>query len=314
MLPGTMLAWHEAPIYARTNGYVKEWYVDIGSRVNQNDLLAQIETPELDAQLRQAEADLNVAIAQNKLAQTTAKRWVHLLKTDSVSKQATDEKVDTAKALAATVVSMRANRDRLRELVSFEKVVAPFTGIISDRRTDIGALINSGSMPNEQKPLFRMVQLDPLRLYVKIPEAYSSRIKSKMTVSVEFGEHPGKTFPAQLLETAHAIDPKTRTLLAQFVVQNKKGELLPGSYTEVMFAMPSYPEAVRLPVNTLIFRKEGLQVATLDKHNCVVLKNITIHRDFGNDVEIVSGIHPGESIIINPSDSIYHGQLVKPNE
>ena len=311
ILPGTVSAWHEAPIYARTNGYVKTWYVDIGSRVNKGDLLAKIETPELDAQLRQAEADLNVVIAKNKLAQSTAIRWLHLLKTDSVSKQSTDVKVDTAAAMAAAVEAQRAVRDKLRELVGFERVIAPFKGIISDRKTDIGALINKGSTPSERKPLFRLVQVDPLRIYVKIPQTYASRIKPKMTVSLEFAEHPGQRFKARLLETAHAIDPVTRTLLAQFTVRNKNGELLPGGYTEVHFAMPSLPEAVRLPVNTLIFRQHGLEVALLDKRNRVVLKPIVINRNFGTEVEVASGIQVGEHVIINPSDSIYAGQQTR---
>lgn len=311
VLPGTVLAWHGVPIYARTNGYIKNWYVDIGSKVKTGDLLAEIETPELDAQLRQAEAELSVAIAENILAQSTAKRWVNLHKTDSVSQQATDEKVDTAKAAAATVVSRRANRDRLQQLVEFERVLAPFDGVISDRRTDIGALINIGSSPSEQQPLFRMVQINPLRLYVKIPQSYASRVKPSMSISLRFAEHPGIVFQGQLIETAHAINPKTRTLLAQFKVENKAGLLLPGSYTTVSFSVPSYPESVRLPVNTLIFQKEGLQVATISKESKVVLKKIRIHNDFGNYVEIVSGIEPGELIIINPSDSIYTGQQVR---
>lgn len=311
VLPGTVLAWHEVPIYARTNGYIKRWYVDIGSKVKRGDLLALIETPELDAQLRQAEADLKVAIAENKLAQSTALRWLFLRKTDSVSQQATDEKVDTAAALSATVVSRRAARDHLQELVDFERVIAPFDGVISDRATDIGALINIGSSPSQQKPLFRMVQTNPLRLYIKIPQAYSSRIQPKMLVNLQFAEQPGKVFPARLLETAQAIDPVTRTLLAQFVVENKAGFLLPGAYTQVTFTIPSFPQAVTLPVNTLIFRREGLQVACLDKNNRVVLRKIVIHKDFGNEVEIVTGVVPGEKIVINPSDAIHEGQLVQ---
>ena len=311
VLPGNVNAWHEAPIYARTNGYIKNWYVDIGSHVTKNQLLAKIETPELDAALRQAEADLQKATAQNKLAQTTATRWLYLRKTDSVSQQATDEKVDTALALAAKERSLRANRDRLKELVEFERVVAPFTGIISDRRTDIGALINSGSTPNEKKPLFRIVQINPLRVYVKIPQAYAALITPNMTVQLRFNELPGQFFPAKLLETSHAIDPLTRTLLAQFVVENKKGILLPGSYTQVLFTLPPSSTRIQLPVNTLIFRKEGLQVATLDKNHHVQLKNITIDTDFGNYVEIASGITLNEPIIINPSDAIYEGQNVR---
>lgn len=311
VLPGNVLAWHEAPIYARTKGYIKTWYVDIGSHVDKGSLMAVIETPELDAQLRQAEADLNVAIADDKLAQITAVRWKNLVKTDSVSKQETDEKVDTAIATAARVVAYRANRDRLKELVSFERLIAPFKGIISYRATDIGDLINIGSAPAEVKPLFRVVQINPLRLYVKIPQTYSSRIKPDMKVSLQFAEHPGQRFPARLLDTAHAIDPTTRTLLAQFVVENKNEELLPGGYTEVHFEMPSYPDAVRIPIGAMIFRKSGLQVATLDKNNRVVLKKVNVDRDFGNFIEIASGISVGEKIIINPSDSIYNGQQVR---
>lgn len=311
VLPGSVMAWHEAPIYARTDGYVKKWYVDIGYRVNAGDLLAEIETPELDASLRQAEADLNVVIANNKFAQTTAVRWKHLLKTDSVSVQDTEEKVDTAAALAASVIAARAHRDRLRELVGFERVIAPFKGIISARATDIGKLINEGSKPNENKPLFRLVQIDPLRLYVKIPQTYATRIKPNMLVRMKFAEHPGKLFPARLLKTANAIDPNTRTLLAEFIVDNKNGILLPGGYTQVLFAMPALPNTVRLPVNTLIFRKQGLQVATLDKLQRVLLKDVSISRDFGNYVELTTGILPGERVILNPSDSIHNGEQVR---
>lgn len=309
VLPGTVKPWHGAPIYARINGYLKQWLVDIGDKVKKGQLLAVIDAPELDAQLRQAEADLNVAIANNQLAQVTAQRWKNLLKTDSVSKQETDEKIDSAKALAATVISLRANRDRLRDLVSFEQITAPFAGTISDRATDIGALINAGSNTSEM-PLFRMVQHDPLRLYVKIPENYSARMKAMMKVSLSFAEFPGMVFQGTLFQTANAIDPKTRTLLAQFIVNNKKGQLLPGSYTEVTIQLPSPSNAVYLPVNTLLFRSEGLQVATLNAKHQVVLKSIKIKRDFGDQVEIDSGIQPGEPIIVNPADSIYDGQQV----
>ncbi len=310
ILPGSLVAWHEAPIYARTNGYVKKWYVDIGYSVNKGDLLADIETPELNAQLRQTKADLNVVIAQLALARITATRWKNLLKTDSVSKQETDEKVYQADALAASVVAARSNYERLHELVGFERVIAPFKGIISARGTDIGALINEGSNPSA-KPLFRIVQSDPLRLYVKIPETYSTGIKPNMAVELQFSEHPGQEFKATLLKTAEAIDPVTRTLLAEFVVHNQKGLLLPGSYTTVDFSMSTSPNNVLLPVNTLIFRAEGLQVATINKKNQVVLKNISIAIDYGTEVEIKTGVKPGEQIIINPSDSIYQGEVVR---
>ena len=310
ILPGSVMAWHEAPIYARTNGYIKQWYVDIGYSVKKDDLLAEIETPELDAQLRQAEADLKVVTAQQGLAAITAIRWKGLLKTDSVSKQETDEKIYQAEALSASVVASRANYERLRELVGFQRVLAPFDGIISARGTDIGALINAGSNP-EAKPLFRIVQSNPLRLYVNIPETYSSRIKPDMAVDLKFAEHPEQVFKATLLKTAKAIDPVTRTLLAEFVVHNQKGVLLPGSYATVQFSISTSSNNVLLPVNALIFRAEGLQVAILDKNNRVILKNISIAVDYGTHVELKTGVKPGEQIIVNPSDSISAGELVR---
>jgi RND family efflux transporter MFP subunit len=312
ILPGNVEAWHEAPVYARTNGYIKKWYVDIGAQVKEGELLAVIETPELDAQLRQAEANLNVVLAQNKLAQSTAARWLDLLKSDSVSKQETDEKVNSAHALEASVIAAKANLVRLQELVGFERIIAPFAGTISARATDIGALINAGNNQSD-KPLFRIVQTNPLRVYVKIPQSYASVIKPNMVVTLQFPEHPGQSFPAKLLKTAGAIDPTSRTLLAQFIVDNKNGELIPGSYTEVHFKMPTSAQMIRLPVNTLIFRAEGLQVATLDQNNEVVLKSITVNRDFGSFVEVRSGIKLGEHIIINPPDSIFNGEKVQVN-
>lgn len=309
ILPGNVQAWHEAIIYARTNGYIKNWYVDIGSVVKKGDLLAEIESPEVDAQLRQTEADLKTAIANAALAKTTAARWVNLLKTDSVSKQETDEKVMTAKALEAVVNATRANRDRLRDLVSFEKVIAPFDGTISSRTTDIGSLINAGS-GTAVVPLFQIVQSDPLRIYVQIPQTYSTRITPDMIVTLQFSEHPGKKYPAKLLKTADAIDVQSRTLQAQFTAANKNGTLLAGGYTEVHFNMPLSTKLIRLPVNTLLFRAQGLQVATVDNNNKVKLKSITISRDFGNEVEINNGVVAGERVILNPSDSVYDGQVV----
>ncbi|HBI21803.1 MAG TPA: efflux RND transporter periplasmic adaptor subunit [Legionella sp.] len=310
VLPGDIRAWHEAPIYARTSGYIKQWYVDIGDQVRAGTLLADIEAPELDAQLRQAEADLKVTIEQNKLAQSTAIRWVGLLTSDAVSKQETDEKVDAARALSARVIAARANRDKLRELVGFERITAPFEGTISARATDIGDLINAGSNTDE-KPLFRLVQTDPLRVYVKIPQSYATRIAPNMQVDLHVPERPGRAYKARLVQTARAIDPKTRTLLAQFVVDNKKGQLLPGSYTDVYFKLPASDQTIRLPINTLLFRSEGLQVATLDEKNHVVLKSVSIRRDFGTEVEMSRGVHAGDRIIINPSDSITNGEQVR---
>lgn len=309
VLPGNVQAWHGTTIYARTNGYTVNWKVDIGSHVKAGELLAEIASPEVDAQLRQTEADLKTAEANYQLAKTTAARWKVLLKTNSVSKQENDEKVSNEKATAAIVVSTRANRDRLRELVSFERVVAPFEGIISSRTTDIGRLINAGS--GGTLPLFRIVQVDPLYIYVRVPQAYSSSIQPNMTVDLYFAEHPGKTYPAKLLNTAQAIDYTTRTLLAQFTVNNPNYELLAGGYTEVHLKLPGNPKSVILPVNTLIFRAHNMQVATITKDNTALLKGITIGRDYGDTVEVVAGVSPGETIILNPPDAMITGQKVR---
>lgn len=310
VLPGNVQAWHEAPIFARTNGYLKNWYVDIGSHVKTGDLLAVIETPELDAQARQAAADLKVTIANNNLAQSTARRWVDLVKTESVSKQERDEKVSAAQALDAAVVAAKANLDRLEELVGFERVIAPFDGVITLRATDIGALIDEGSSTSE-RPLFRIAQTDPLRVYVQIPQYYSDRVKPEMKVRLHFAEHPNQEFSAQLLQTAQAVDPVTRTLLAQFVVENKKGILLAGSYTEVWFTLAIPPKTIYLPVNTLLFRAQGLQVAVVKEDNTIELRSVTVNKDFGTKVELATGVNPGERVVINPSDSFMNGDLVR---
>jgi RND family efflux transporter MFP subunit len=310
VLPGNVQAWHEATIFARVNGYIKKWDTDIGAHVKAGQLLAEIEAPELDAQLRQAQADLNTAKANNQLAQSTAVRWKILLKTDSVSKQEADEKISGAQANLALVNAAKANVDHLQELVSFERVVAPFDGIITSRTTDIGSLINAGS-GTSLRPLFRIAQANPLRVYVKVPQNYSASIKPGLIVDLYFSEHPGTIYAAKLLDTASAIDPVSRTLLVQFEVNNSSYQILPGGYTEVHLKLPTQNGAVQLPVNTILFRSEGLRVGTLDANNKVILKPIKITRDFGNTVEISSGIEPGEKIIVNPSDSLFNGQQVR---
>ncbi|MFA5958904.1 MAG: efflux RND transporter periplasmic adaptor subunit [Tatlockia sp.] len=309
ILPATVQAWHEATIYARINGYVQQWYVDIGSRVKKGDLLAKIEAPEVNAQLQQAEADLNTAIANENLARITANRWVKLLKSDSVSRQETDEKVSNLKALAALRLAAQANRNRLRDLVSYERVIAPFHGTISARSIDIGSLINAGSGSNVV-PLFHIVQANPLRVYVQIPQTYVANIKPDMTVTLHFSEYPGKSFPAKLYKTADAINAASLTLLAQFWAQNPNGELLPGGYTEMHFKMPLSPKLIRIPVNTLLFRAQNMQVGVVNKQGVVHLRKITISRDFGNEVEVSTGLTVGERILLNPPDSLFEGQQV----
>lgn len=308
ILPGNIEAWHQATLYARTDGYVVNWLVDIGTQVKKGQLLAVISAPEVNAALQQAEADLNKAIADFQYAELSAIRWKDLLKTESVSQQETDEKVSAAEAQAASVFAARANRDKQRDLVSYQRIIAPFNGLIMARNTDIGKLINAGS--GQGLPLFRIVQADRLRIYVELPQNYARGVVKGMKAQLRFTEHPGKSFDAVLLDTAKSIDAKTRTLLMQFIINNSNLELMPGSYTQVYLQLPSPKGSVRIPVNALVFRSAGLQIATLDKENRVILKSITVGRDFGDQVEVTYGLVPGETVIINPPDSLTDGQKV----
>jgi len=307
VLPANIEAWHAATIYARTNGYLVTWKVDIGSKVKQGDLLAEISTPEVNAQLRQAEADLITAKANYYYAQVSAKRWLNLLKTDSVSQQETDEKVSAEKATAAVVASTQANRDRLKDLVSFERITAPFDGVIMSRTTDIGRLINAGSGP---VPLFRLVQTDPLRVYVKVPEYFSHNIVPGLTAELFLPRYPEKSFTAELIGNASAIDLQTRTLLIQLKVNNPEGKLLAGNYAEIRLKLPAINSVV-LPVNSLIFRAQGMQAAVIDDDHKATFKSIKIGQDFGDTVEVVSGVKPNETVILNPPDSLINGQEVQ---
>ena len=308
VLPGDVWGWHETTIYARTNGYVVRWLVDFGSHVKQGDLLAEITTPEVDAQLRQAEAEVKTAEANHNIAVISANRWRNLWKTDSVSKQETDEKVINEQATAAKLLAAKGYRDHLLELVSFEKVVAPFDGVIMSRTTDIGRLINAGS--SGPVPLFRIVQTDPLRVYVRVPEYFANNVVPGITAELTFPQYAGKTFPATLLDTAEAIDAPSRTILVQLKAANPHNELLAGSYSEVHLKLPAI-NSVILPVNALIFRSKGMQVATIDGDHKVNIKSITIGNDFGDTVEVVSGVKANETIILNPPDSLMNHQVVR---
>ena len=310
-LPGKVLAWHEAFIFARSKGYLKEWLVDIGYKVHKGDVLAIIERPELDAELREAEDYLKVVTAQYKLAQITAKRWGELVKTDSVSKQSNDNKKYSAAAYLAELQKARANLQKLRAFVSFDQVIAPFDGIISLRDTDIGMLINIGSYPSENKPLFKIVQTNPLRLYINIPQMYSARLSQLKKVNLIFKEHPGKVFSAELIKISGGMNPETMTIQGEFKVENKDGLLIPGSYAMVEFSIPNIEGSVILPVNTLIFRAKGLQVAIVHQDNRVFLKNIEIGTDMGAKVQINSGLKPGEQIVVNPPDNLLNNERVK---
>lgn len=311
ILPGTVQANYEAPLYARTSGYLKRWLVDIGTQVKAGQLLGEIEAPEVDQQLQQAEADLATAEANLKIAQVTADRWRNLRSTDSVSKQDADEKISQADSSQAQVQAARANVQRLRELSGFEKIVAPFDGVVTARNTDIGQLINAGSGTGPE--LFRVADVNRLRLYVRVPQTYAAGMQAGIGAQVQFPDRPGKNFVAKLDRTSEAIDANSRTLLAELIIDNKTHELLPGAYAEVHFKLPpgSAGATYKLPANVLLFRSDGLQVATVDAHQHVLLKPVSIGRDYGSTVEIVQGLEAGDQVILSPPDSLTNGAEVR---
>ena len=309
VLPGNVQANYEAPIYARTSGYVKAWHTDIGTKVTKGQLLAEIDTPEVDDQLRQAEADLATAQANDDLARSTAKRWQGLLATDSVSRQETEEKVADAAAKDALVNASKANVARLQQMEQFKRVLAPFDGVVTERRTDIGALINAGSGSGPE--LFRVADTATLRVYVQVPQAYTQTVKVGMPAELHFAEFPRRNFAATVARTAEAMDPTARSLLVELRVDNKDGTLMPGGYTEAQFALPSSATTLRLPINTLLFRSEGLRVAKLGADGKVALTPITLGRDFGSQVEVVKGVEPTDAVVLNPPDSLADGQTVR---
>jgi len=308
-LPGSVQAFVEAPIYARTNGYLKVWYTDIGARVKKGQILAELDTPEIDQALDQAVADLAVADANALLARTTDERWKGLLKTHSVSQQDADSKAGDASAKLAAANSAKANVARLRDLESFKRVLAPFDGVVTQRNTDIGALINAGQSAGGA--LFRMADTERLRVYVLVPEPYAAATAVGVGAELRFAEQPGKNFPAKVVRTANALDPGLRTLQVELQVDNSSGALFPGAYAEVHLQLPGSAETLRLPANTLMFRATGLQVATVGSDSRVRLKSIVAGRDFGRTLEILSGITAGDDVIINPTDSITDGALVQ---
>jgi RND family efflux transporter MFP subunit len=310
ILPGNVQPFITSPIYARTNGYLKKWYFDIGAHVKRGQLLAVIETPEVDQQLQQARSNLLTAQANLDLAAITKSRYQGLLKSNAVSQQDVDNAVGTYNANKAIVEADQAAVQQYTALVSFEKVYAPFDGVITARNTDIGDLINSGSTANVKTDLFHIAQPETLRVYVNVPEQYSRGTKVGMTAELSLAEFPGRKFQGKLVRTAEAINVTTRTLLIEIDVNNPTGTLLTGSYAEVHLAVPTEGSTFLIPVNTLIFRSEGLHVGVV-KDGKVVLTAVTPGHDFGNQIEIVSGLKPDDQIIINPPDSIIHGQQVQ---
>ncbi len=308
VLPGTMQAYVESPIYARTSGYVKKWYHDIGTRVKQGDLLADIDTPEVDQQLSQARADLATAQANANLSKITADRLEELIKTDGVSKQEVDNAVGDLAAKNATVNSAEANVGRLEELEGFKHVVAPFSGVVTRRQTDIGQLVNAGNGGATQE-LFSLAQTDPLRVYVNVPEAYAPAIHAGLPAYLELTQYAGRKFEGKVVRTAESIDLASRTLLTEVDVPNHVGELLPGGYAQVHLAVQVSGEHVQVPVNALLFRSEGLR-AVVVSDNKIRLQPLTIGRDYGTTLEVLQGVSASDWIVLNPADSLEEGQRV----
>ncbi|WP_175777371.1 efflux RND transporter periplasmic adaptor subunit [Burkholderia anthina] len=309
VLPGRLSALVNAPIYARVSGYLHAWYADIGTPVKAGQLLGLIDTPDLDQQLQQARADLQNSLANEKLAETTAARWTKMLQQDSVSQQAADEKTGDLLAKRATVAANEANVKRLEALESFKRITAPFDGVVTARKTDIGALIDAGSGNGPE--LFAVSDARKLRVYVSVPQSEAAAIHPGMTATLTVPEHPGMHFDAKLVDTDDAITPESGTLLVQLMVDNPAGLLIPGEYTEVHFAMPTDAHALLIPASSLIFRQDGLQVAVVDAHQRARLKSVTVGTDLGTQVVIASGLAPGDRVIDNPPDSLASGDPVR---
>jgi len=307
VLPASLQAYEESPIYARTNGYLLKWYKDIGSRVTQGELLADIDTPEVDQELSQARATRQQSAAQLDIAKISADRWQNLRKTDSVSQQETDTQTNAYQQAVANLAAADANVRRLEQLESFKHVYAPFSGVLIKRNVDPGALINAGSSGTE---LFIIAKVDPLRVFTNVPQAYSPAITTGMQAYITLPEIAGEKFRGTVARTADAIDPATRTLLTEVDVPNKDGRLLRGSFGEVHFAPKINTAKVTVPVNAMLFRQEGAQLAVVGPDNKVQLRPITIGRDYGTNLEILGGVSVEDRIIINPSDSLEDGQKV----
>ena len=308
MLPGNTQPLNDTAIYARTNGYLKRWYFDIGAHVKRGDLLAEIETPEIDEQLRQARADLTNAEATLKLASLTADRKESLLKTGFAPVQDRDNAVGALDVAKAMVQARQAAVSQLQQMQSFERVEAPFDGIVTARAVDVGALIAPGGASSARE-LFHLVAIDWLRIYVSVPENYSPAMHVGAVATVTLDEFPGEKFEGNLVRTSNAIDQASRTLLVEIDVSNKDGKLLPGSYVHVLFSIPTSGKAVTIPANALLFRKEGLQVGVV-RDNKVELVPVKIGHDFGDSVEVVSGIQATDQVVANPADSLVSGTTV----
>jgi RND family efflux transporter MFP subunit len=313
VLPGTMQAYVESPIYARTSGYLKKWYRDIGTRVRQGELLAAIDTPEVDQQLLQSRADLNTAKANARLSEITATRYAELIKTDGVSKQEVDNAAGDFEAKKAIVQSAEANVRRLEETKSFQRVYAPFSGVITRRNVDTGTLINAGNGGASQE-LFFLAQTDPLRVYVSVPETYAPSIHAGLSAYLELTQYPGQKFQGKVVRTAESINTATRTLLTEIDVPNHDGALLPGGYAQAHLQVKVTGTRLVVPVNALLFRSEGLRAVAVDANHRTHLKPLTIGRDYGTTLEVLQGLDASDWIVLNPADSLEEGQEVRVKE
>ncbi len=306
VLPGNVTAFTDSPIFARTNGYLTRWYYDIGARVKKGALLAEISTPELDQQLSQAKADLATAEANANNARIQADRYSDLVKSNAVSRQDTDTFVNQAAATASAVHSAQANVQRLTEIQSFEKVYAPFDGVITARTVDIGQLIDQGAA----KELFHLQAINTLRVYTNLPQIYSQSVKPGMKLDLDFPEHVGKTYEGTLVRTSDAIDPSSRTLLVEIDLDNREGQLMPGSLAQVHFKTPAAGPVFIVPSAALIFRKNGLQVSTVVNGNTAHLVDVIMGQDDGGTAQIVTGLNAGDQVIQDPPDSLIEGEKV----
>ena len=309
VLPGSLQAYEESPIYARTSGYLVRWYKDIGSKVDKGELLAKIDTPEVDQELNQMRAAREQTLAQMELAKISSDRWENLRKTDSVSAQEADQQVSGYKQAQANLTAADANVHRLEQLEGFKDVYAPFTGVLTRRNVDPGALINAGAGVAGRE-LFDIARVDPLRVFTSVPQAYATSITVGESTAITLQEFPGQKFMGKVARTAEAIDPTTRTLLTEVDVPNKDGRLLPGSFGQLHFTVAVNVNKVTVPVNAMLFRAEGPQVAVVSPDGKIQLRHISIGRDYGTTLEILGGVSPSDQIIINPPDSLEDGQQV----
>jgi RND family efflux transporter MFP subunit len=310
VLPGTLSAYVESPIYARTNGYLSKWYKDIGSHVNKGELLAEIDAPEVVQQIAQAKADVATAQANLEIAEITMKRYQGLLDSNSVSQQDADNAKSNFDSKKAVIASAEANLKRLNEMEAFTRVYAPFSGTITQRHVDIGNLINAGNGGSSVKEMFDLAQIDPLRVFASVPQTYSPSIRSGMKVCLTLSEFPSRQFCGKVVRTSNSIDPGTRTLLTEAEIPNPTGTLLPGSYAEVHFDSKLQGERLTLPINALLFRPEGTFAAVVAPDSRIGLKKLAIGKDLGNSVEVLQGIAAEDSIVINPPDSLEDGETV----